>query len=147
MRPRKVVLYVSVSEQEQSVMRFMLETNRYRVLSAASEEQAVSIFINTIADLVLVDYEMGLESGNQVTAAMKELAPHVPIILLGDVAVIRGEGIAADCALPRGIRTCELLERIKVMSARKRGPRKGSPGAMRVAEAARLTRSRMAVMA
>jgi hypothetical protein len=49
------------------------------------------------------------------------------MILLGDPQRMGGEMHAADALLAK--KSCsahELLERIKIMSARKRGPRKGS---------------------
>ncbi len=49
------------------------------------------------------------------------------MILLGDAQAMSGEIHVADAVLAR--KNCssqELLERIKVMSARKRGPRKGA---------------------
>ena len=52
---------------------------------------------------------------------------HVPMILLGDAQAMDGEIHAADAVLARkSCSSLELLERIKVMSARKRGPRKGA---------------------
>jgi DNA-binding response OmpR family regulator len=67
---------------------------------------------------------------------LKQIASHVPMILLGDPQKMSGEMHSADALLAK--KNCspqELLERIKVMSARKRGPRKGS---LRVAPAAEL---------
>jgi DNA-binding response OmpR family regulator len=58
---------------------------------------------------------------------LKQIASHVPMIVLGDPQRMAGEMHAADALLAK--KNCsplELLERIKVMSARKRGPRKGS---------------------
>jgi hypothetical protein len=58
---------------------------------------------------------------------LKQIASHVPMILLGDPQRIGGEIHGADALLAK--KNCsphELLERIKVMSARKRGPRKGA---------------------
>jgi hypothetical protein len=58
---------------------------------------------------------------------LKEIAAHVPMVLLGDPQKMSSEMHAADALLAK--KNCsaqELLERIKVMSARKRGPRKGT---------------------
>jgi len=126
MRPRKVLLYVSSSEQDISVMRFMLKTNRYRVLSATTSDQAVSLFTETAVDLVLVDYEMRPGSGAEIVTKLKELAGYVPMVLLGDPRTISGpmhdaDGLWDKTRMPAS----ELLERIKVMSAKKRGPRVG----------------------
>jgi CheY-like chemotaxis protein len=127
MRPKKVILCVDDNEQELSVLKFMLATNGYRVVSATNGREAIGIFLETSVDLVLADYSMQQMNGCQLVARLKQIAAHVPMILLGDPQKMAGEMHAADALLAK--KHCspqELLERIKVMSARKRGPRKGS---------------------
>jgi two-component system, OmpR family, response regulator CpxR len=128
MRPKKVILCVNTNEQELSVLRFMLMTNGYRVLSASSGQEAIAIFANAPqVDLVLADTNMPGMNGVQLAERLKRLRYHAPTILLGDVQATNGEIHVADAVLAR--KNCssqELLERIKVMSARKRGPRKGT---------------------
>jgi len=136
MRPKKVILCVDDNEQELSVMSFMLSTNGYRVVQATSSQEAISIFARLQVDLVLADYTMPQMNGHQLVNRLKQIAGHVPMILLGDPKTLSGEIHAADALLAK--KHCssqELLERIKVMSARKRGPRKG---ALRHAAAAEL---------
>jgi CheY-like chemotaxis protein len=136
MRPKKIILCVDDNEQDLSVLKFMLSTNGYRVVSATTGQEAIGIFAETPVDLVLADYGMPQMNGNQLLDRLKRSAPHVPMILLGDPQRMGGEIHAADCLLAK--KSCspqELLERIKVMSARKRGPRKG---AQRIAPAVEL---------
>jgi hypothetical protein len=64
-------------------------------------------------------------------ARIRQIDLHPPVILRGDPIEIECAGHVADAIVSTLIGTAELLERIKVMSARKRGPKKGSPGAMR----------------
>ena len=127
MRPKKVILCVDDNEQELSVMSFMLSTNGYRVLSAMNGQEAISIFSRTQVDLVLADFAMPQMNGHQLVTRLKQIAGHVPMILLGEPQAMSGEIHAADALIAK--KNCsaqELLERIKVMSARKRGPRKGT---------------------
>jgi CheY-like chemotaxis protein len=127
MRPKKVILCVDDNEQELSVLKFMLATNGYRVVSATNGREAIGIFSETAVDLVLADYSMPQMNGCQLVERLKQITSHVPMILLGDPQKMAGEMHAADALLAK--KNCssqELLERIKVMSARKRGPRKGS---------------------
>ena len=127
MRPKKVILCVDDNEQELSVLKFMLATNGYRVVSATNGREAIGIFSENSVDLVLADYSMQQMNGCQLVERLKQIAAHVPMILLGDPQKMAGEMHAADALLAK--KNCsplELLERIKVMSARKRGPRKGS---------------------
>jgi CheY-like chemotaxis protein len=127
MRPKKVILCVDDNEQELSVLKFMLATNGYRVVSATSGHEAIAIFSETAVDLVLADVTMPQMDGCQLVGRLKQIAGHVPMILLGDPQRMGGDIHAADALLAK--KNCspqELLERIKVMSARKRGPRKGT---------------------
>ena len=127
MRPKKVILCVDDNEQELSILKFMLATNGYRVVSATNGQDAIGIFSETQVDLVLADHAMPQMNGCQLVERLKQIAAHVPMILLGDPQRMGGEMHAADALLAK--KNCtpqELLERIKVMSARKRGPRKGS---------------------
>jgi two-component system, OmpR family, response regulator CpxR len=127
MRPKKIILCIDDNEQELSVLKFMLSTNGYRVLAATSGQEAIAMFADAQVDLVLSDYAMPQMNGKQLAERLKRMAPHVPMILLGDPQTMGGEIHAADALLAK--KNCspqELLERIKVMSARKRGPRKGS---------------------
>lgn len=126
MRPKKVILCVNDNEQDLSVMSFMLSTHGYRVLSASNSREAVNMFANHLIDLVLADGAMAQTSGDQLLRQLKGMASHVPMILLCDPQKISGQPHAADALLARKNCTSQdLLERVKIMSARKRGPRKG----------------------
>lgn len=127
MRPKKIILCVDDNEQELSVTKFMLITHGYKVVSAINGQEAIGVFAENPVDLVLADHSMSHMSGGQLIDRLKQMAPHVPMILLGDPHRMMGEMHAADALLAK--KNCsplELLEKIKVMSTRKRGPRKGS---------------------
>jgi len=137
MRPKKVILCVDDNEQELSVLKFMLATNGYRVVSATTGQEAIAIFGEIAVDLVLADFTMPQMNGDQLVSRLKQIASHIPMILLGDPQKMGGDLHAADALLAKkNISAQELLERIKVMSARKRGPRKGSVRATPMAELA-----------
>ena len=138
MRPKKVILCVDDNEQELSVLKFMLETNGYRVLAAANGQEAVAIFATAPQiDLVLTDTTMPQMTGGQLVERLKRMRGHVPMILLGDLHATSAEMHVADAMIARkNCSTQELLERIKVMSARKRGPRKGAQRITHVSELA-----------
>lgn len=126
MRPKKIILCVDDNEQDLSVLAFMLATNGYRVLAATTGQDAVSLFTDNLVDLVLADFSLPQMDGSQLVGRLKKIAAHVPMILLGDPQKLAGQLHPADAVLAK--KSCspqELLERIKVMSARKRGPRKG----------------------
>jgi CheY-like chemotaxis protein len=127
MRPKKIILCVDDNELELSVLKFMLSTNGYRVVSATNGQEAIAVFSEIQVDLVLADFALPRMNGTQLVEQLKQIAPHVPMILRGDPQKMEVEHHRADAMLAK--KSCspqELLERIKIMSARKRGPRKGS---------------------
>jgi len=127
MRPKKIILCVDDNEQELSVLKFMLSTNGYKVVSASNGQEAIGLFSTNQVDLVLADFNMQPMNGDQLVHRLKAIASHVPMILFGDPHMTGGEIHVADALLAKkNCSTQDLLERIKQMSARKRGPRKGT---------------------
>jgi len=119
------------------VLTFMLATNGYKVVSARTGQEAIGIFAEMQVDLVLTDHAMPQMNGGQLVARLKQIASHVPMIMLADPQKMGGELHAADALLAKkNCSSLELLERIKVMSARKRGPRKGTVRTTAVTELA-----------
>jgi CheY-like chemotaxis protein len=126
MRPKKTILCVDDNEQALSVRKFLLETRGYRVLTAVGSEQAMEIFREGGIDLVVSDLIMPYMDGNELIRRMKEIAPEVPAILISGSVKSFDRGNRADAFLPKGACTpVEMLERIRLMVARKRGPKKG----------------------
>ncbi|HEX4007285.1 MAG TPA: response regulator [Acidobacteriaceae bacterium] len=125
MRPKKTILCVDDNEQILSVRKFLLETRGYRVLSARNAEDALEIFRKGNIDLVLSDLVMPQIDGNEMVRRMKDITPEVPMILISGSVKTFERANRADAFLPKGACTpVEMLERIRVMIARKRGPRK-----------------------
>jgi two-component system, OmpR family, response regulator CpxR len=125
MRPKKTILCVDDNEQALAVRKFLLETRGYRVLTAVSAHDAIEILRNGAVDLVLSDLIMPQMDGNEMVYRMKEFAPEVPMMLLSGTVKAFDRACHADAFLPKGACSpIELLERIRVMIARKRGPKK-----------------------
>jgi CheY-like chemotaxis protein len=125
MRPKKTILCVDDNEQGLAVRKFLLETRGYRVISTFSAQEAIEVLRNGGIDLVLGDLIMPQMDGNEMVQRMKEIAPDVPMMLLSGTVKAFDRASHADAFLPKG--SCspvELLERIRVMIARKRGPKK-----------------------
>jgi two-component system, OmpR family, response regulator CpxR len=125
MRPKKVILCVDDNEQILAVRKFLLETRGYRVMIARSGEEAIEKFRPGGIDLVLGDLVMPQMDGNEMVRRMKEMSPEVPMILISGSVRAFERANRADAFLPKGASTpVEMLERIRMMIARKRGPRK-----------------------
>jgi two-component system response regulator CpxR len=127
MRPKKTILCVDDNEQALSVRKFMLETRGYRVLASVSPEEAFQVFSQGGIDLVLSDLNMRRMDGNELARRMKETAPEVPILLMSGSVKIFDHPTHADYFLPKGACSpLEVLDRVRMMLARKRGPKKAS---------------------
>ena len=127
MRPKKTILCVDDNEQSLSVRKFLLETRGYRVLSASSAHDALELFRNGGIDLVVSDLLMPQMDGNEMVRRMKSLSPEVPMMLVSGTVKAFERANAADAFLPKGACSpVEMLERIRVMIARKRGPKKAA---------------------
>jgi CheY-like chemotaxis protein len=125
MRPKKTILCVDDNEQGLAVRKFLLETRGYRVLTACSAHDAIEILRNGGIDMVLSDLIMPQMDGNEMVHRMKDIAPEVPMMLLSGTVRAFDRACHADAFLPKGACSpVELLERIRVMIARKRGPKK-----------------------
>jgi CheY-like chemotaxis protein len=126
MRPKKTILCVDDNEQALAVRKFLLETRGgYRVVAARNGKEAVDRFRGGGIDLVLSDLVMPNMDGNELVRRMKEIAPEVPMILISGSVKVFDHANRADAFLPKGSSTpSEMLERIRVMIARKRGPKK-----------------------
>lgn len=126
MRPKKVILCVDSDESALSVMKFMLETNGYRVIDVTTAQEAIEKFSNERTDLVMAQHQLSDISGNALIGRLKEIAAFVPMILLAHTRGIEGAICMADALAMYNVAPLDLLASIKVLAQRKCGPRKGS---------------------
>ena len=131
MRPRKTILCVEDNEQILSVRKFLLETRGYRVLPMSSAKDALEYLKDAIPgtiDLLLADLILPQMDGNELIRRAKQVHPGLPALLVsGTVSSFERAG-AADAFLPKGACTpAEMLDRIRILVARKRGPKKHTP--------------------
>src|SRR6059058_3207960 len=142
MKPKRTILCVDDNEQSLSIRKVMLETRGYRVITCNGGEQALEIFKKGGIDLVLTDLIMPGLDGSKLVEEIKALSPQTPTILLSGKVRIYDRDTQADVFLPKGMYApTELLERIRLLLVRKRGPKRAHsraqspPPACRVASA------------
>ena len=76
-------------------------------------------------DLVLTRLSMPGVDGSKLIEAVKELSPQTPAILLADKSRTYDHGSRADVFLAKGMYApADLLERIRLLLVRKRGPKR-----------------------
>jgi two-component system, OmpR family, response regulator CpxR len=128
MKPKRTILCVDDNEQSLSYRKIMLETRGYRVASYTRSEDALERFKKGDIDLVVTDMAMPGMDGPQLIAAIKGISPHIPTILISSKARVYDHDSQADVFLARGMYApADLLERIRLLLVRKRGPKRLQP--------------------
>jgi two-component system, OmpR family, response regulator CpxR len=127
MRPKKTILCVDDNEQALSIRKVMLETRGYRVVTCSNGQQALDVFKKGGIDLVLSDFVMPCLDGAALVQQIKKISPETPAILFSGKIKAYDKDLHADIFLPKGMYApIELLERIRVMLIKKRGPKRTS---------------------
>lgn len=132
MKPKRTILCVDDNEQSLSIRKILLETRGYRVVTCTNGEDAIERFRKGGIDLVLSDLVMPGVDGSRVVAEVKAISPETPAILLSGKVRIYDRDTHADVFLPKGMYApAELLERIRLLLVRKRGPKRAQPRSLR----------------
>ncbi len=126
MKPKKTILCVDDNDQYLSIRKVLLETRGYRVIACNNGAQALEAFRGGGIDLVLSDLVMpGGIDGAQLIDQIKTLSPHTPAILFSGRVKIYEHDSLADVFLSKGMyEPADLLERIRLLLVRKRGPKR-----------------------
>lgn len=131
MRPKKTILCVDNNEQVLSVRTFLLETRGYRVLCAGNAKDALELVERSLPgtiDLLLCDLLMPQMDGDELVRRAKQMHPGLPAMIVSGTVTAFDRAGNADVFLPKGAASpAEMLERIRVLVARKRGPKRMAP--------------------
>lgn len=73
----------------------------YTVLAASSPEEALHILADQHVDIVISDYLLQDCTGTQVAAAMKQIRPQIPILILSGLVELPEGMEYADCFLSK----------------------------------------------
>ena len=135
MKPKKTILCVDDNEQALSIRKILLETRGYRVLAYNNGEMALEAFRRGGVDLVLTDLIMPGVDGSRLIEEIKRESPQTPAVLISGRTKIYERETLADLFLPKGMyEPAELLERIRLLLVRKRGPKRQVEPRVRVLE-------------
>ncbi len=134
MKPKRTILCVDDDERSLSVRKVMLETRGYRVITCSDPQCAIERMKLGGIDLVLTDLMMPKLSGAKLIDELKAISPGTPALLFSGCVNCCNEETLADGWLPKGqFAPMELLERIRVMLIRKRGPKRAASMPQRLA--------------
>jgi two-component system, OmpR family, response regulator CpxR len=131
MKPKRTILCVDDNEQSLSIRKVMLETRGYRVLAFSDAQQALDRFAEGGVDLVLTDLVMPGVDGSKLIEGVKARSPETPAILLSGKVKVYEHETNADVFLAKGMYIpADLLERIRLLLVRKRGPKRAHARAL-----------------
>ena len=125
MKAKRTILCIDDNEQSLSIRKVMLETRGYRVIACSNGADALETFRRGGVDLVLSDLIMPGLDGTALIEHVKALSPQTPAILFSGTVKVYERDTRADVFLPKGMYAAsELLERIRLLLVRKRGPKR-----------------------
>ena len=125
MRPKKRILIVDSNEQSLSVRKFLLETRGYHVLDCTTSRDALATAAAGDLDLMISNLAMPEVDGAELVRRAKKFCPQAPAIIFSTRLRFYDKDMPAEVFLPMGMDSpTELLERIRVLLIRKRGPKK-----------------------
>jgi two-component system, OmpR family, response regulator CpxR len=125
MKPKKTILCVDDNEQALSIRKILLETRGYRVTACTNATSALEFFRQSGADLVITDLIMPGVDGSKLIEEIKNVSPQTPAVLISGRTKVYERDTRADVFLTKGMyEPAELLERIRLLLVRKRGPKR-----------------------
>src|SRR5512133_2275311 len=93
--------------------KIILESSGYRVLIAASGAEGLKLFAEHSVELVVLDFLMPEMKGDEVAERMREMKPHVPIIMLSAYYDLPPRvDLLVDAKLVKGESTQGLLDAV-----------------------------------
>ena len=129
MTSKKTILCVD-DDQSLSIHKVMLETRGYRVATCNTAIEAIEFFRRGKVDLMLSRVELPDAPAEDLVRQIKVLFPEIPVILLSAQISAFHTDAPVDLLLRKGTYApVELLERIRFLLVKRRGPRhpRGAP--------------------
>jgi DNA-binding response OmpR family regulator len=135
MTVKKTILCVD-DEQSLSIQKLTIETRGYRVVTCNTAADAIAILDQRNVDLVLSNVLLPDASAAELVMRIKAHTPELPVILLSAQSWIFHTDAPVDLLLRKGTYApAELLERIRGLLVKRRGPR--GAGSSAIAPSAR----------
>ena len=75
------ILYIDDKPDRLALLRAMLESHDYKVLTAEYGRKGLELFLSEAVDLVILDFHMPGMNGDEVAGKMRQMRPEVPIVI------------------------------------------------------------------
>ncbi|MGO8759328.1 MAG: hypothetical protein ACLQG3_14510 [Terracidiphilus sp.] len=145
MRPKKKILLVDSSEARRSVRAYALRLHNLTVRCAGTSDEAVRLVEELPLDLAIVCWPITKDGRGAWLDDLHRRFPHFRSMVLAEDSAKLPDGIMTDALLlgPE-CSTFNVVERVKVLSAHRRGPKRSLPPGYRDAELLALAQRRIA---
>ena len=120
---KKTILCVD-DEHSLSIHKVTLETRGYRVLACGTASEALHLLAHRRVDLVLSGMALADAQPSELVRRIKSHSAEMPIVLLGSSKRVCSVDVPEDLLLRKGYAPAELLHRIRLLLAKRRGPRR-----------------------
>jgi DNA-binding response OmpR family regulator len=102
------------------IRKLLLQSFGFKVLTSTSPRTALNIFAAEPIEGVVVDYHLPEMDGSQMAAAMREIKPHVPILMLSAQPSLPESALGlVDAFVPKGTPAEVLVSELdQIMAAR-----------------------------
>jgi len=80
----KTLLCIDRDASELRIRKRLLKKHGYRVMTATNGNDGLRMFTLVGVDAIVVGYYLGLMDGATVAAEIKQIKPHLPIVMLAD---------------------------------------------------------------
>lgn len=136
MRPKKRILLIDAIEPRLSVRRYLLTTLGYRVFGAGSAEEALAIAAEHYPEMEAAVLVWPLKGARDLLTELHARCPSTSTMLLAEGLRELPDSLFPDCILYGRIHANDFLDRLKMLAARKRGPKKKPVQSVSVEDAA-----------
>lgn len=125
MRPKKVILCVDTDPVRLHCRTFVFQIRGYAVYPVSSVAAALARFRACTIDAVVAPLELEADcSGDDLARQMWAINSVVPVLLTSDCLKVADHVKYAAAMMTKGWAQTELLERVRILAGRKRGPKK-----------------------
>ena len=119
------ILVVDDERVIREILAEFLALEGFSVHTVEDGEKALTELRLRPYDLLITDLLMPGMDGNDLVRRAKQMHPTLPTLIVSGTVTAHDRALAADAFLPKGASSpTELLERIRILVARKRGPKK-----------------------
>jgi DNA-binding response OmpR family regulator len=127
-RPKKRILVIDSSETRLSTRRFVLETRGLAVAGASTPDEARDLANSFQPEVIVAAWPFTSGDLGRLLGQLHDELPFAPTLLIAESLVESPSSVTADATvLKGGCSMAEIVERIKILAARKRGPRPETP--------------------